>query len=310
MQAARIHSFGSADVLHLDEIPIPEPQRDEVLVRVRAVSVNPVDYKMREGEIPSIKREQLPMTLGRDVAGTVARCGDEVVGFRPGDAVYALLDGGHGGYAEYVVVKERDLARKPERLDYLEAAAMPLAAITAWQGLFDHAKLASGQHVLVHGGAGGVGHFAIQLAKEKGATVSTTVGSEDVDFAHEIGADRAVDYEHERFEKRVRDADVVLDLIGGDTQQRSWQVLKEGGAMVSTVSQPSVEMARSRRAIAELYFSKPNAEELAAIARLVDDGKVTPHVHAVYPLAAVREAQAELEEGHVRGKVVLEVASA
>jgi NADPH:quinone reductase-like Zn-dependent oxidoreductase len=310
MQAARIHSFGSADVLYIDEVPIPQPQRDEVLIKVRAVSVNPVDYKIREGDIPNVTQEQLPVTLGRDVAGTVARCGDEVSGYRPGDAVYALLDGKHGGYAEYVIVKERDLARKPERLDYREAAAVPLAAITAWQGLFDHAGLKAGQHVLIHGGAGGVGHFAIQLAKEKGATVSTTVSSDDVDFAHELGADRAVDYEHERFESRVRGVDVVLDLVGGDTQERSWQVLKEGGAMVSTTSQPSTEMARSRRAIAELYFSKPNAGELAAIGELIDARKVAPHVHAVYPLSSVREAQVELEQGHVRGKIVLDVAEA
>jgi NADPH:quinone reductase-like Zn-dependent oxidoreductase len=310
MQAARIHSFGSTDVLRLDDIPVPEPQGDEVLIRVRAVSVNPVDYKIRSGAVPSVEPDQLPVTLGRDVAGTVARCGEEVVSYRPGDAVFALLDSGHGGYAEYAIVKERDLARKPDRLDFRGAAAVPLAAITAWQGLFDHGALEPGQHVLIHGGAGGVGHFAVQLARAKGATVSTTVASEDVDFVHELGADRAIDYKHERFENRVRAADVVLDLVGGATLERSWSVLKDGGVIVSTTAEPSQDEARSHGARAELYFSRPNAGELAAIGELIDAGTITPHVHAVFPLASIREAQRALEQGHVRGKVVVEVAEA
>src|SRR5215467_8332744 len=245
MQAARIHEFGSPEVLTLDNVPTPEPKRDEILVKVRAASVNPIDYKIRSGQYPGVKGDKLPVTLGRDVSGVVARCGEEVMTCRPGDDVYAMLDGGHGGYAEYVLVRERDLVKKPERLDYAQAAAVPLAALTAWQGLFDHGRLEAGQHVLIHGGAGGVGHFAIQFAKEKGAIVSTTVASEDVDFAHELGADRAIDYKHERFEDRVRDVDLVLDLVAGDTQERSWSVVKKGGARVTSPSRTRSSSAES-----------------------------------------------------------------
>src|SRR5215831_8733100 len=303
MQAARIHSFGSPDVLTLDDVPTPEPKRDEILVKVRAASVNPIDYKIRSGQYPGVKQDKLPVTLGRDVSGVVARCGDEVMTCKAGDEVYAMLDGGHGGYAEYVLVRERDLVRKPERLDHAQAAAVPLAAITAWQGLFDHGGLEAGQHVLIHGGAGGVGHFAIQFAKEKGAIVSTTVASEDVDFAHELGADRAIDYKHERFEDRVGQVDLVLDLVAGDTQERSWSVLRSGGAIVSTLSPPSKERAAARGARAESYVAKPNAVELGRIGQLIDEGRVKPHIDAVYPLGEVTEALRRLEDGHVRGKV-------
>jgi len=310
MHAARIHSFGLPDVLTLDEVPTPEPKRDEILVKVRAASVNPIDYKIRSGQYPGVKRDKLPVTLGRDVSGVVARCGHEVMTCKPGDDVYAMLDGGHGGYAEYVLVRERDVVKKPERLDHAQAAAVPLAAITAWQGLFDHGGLEAGQHVLIHGGAGGVGHFAIQFAKQKGAIVSTTVASEDVDFAHELGADRAIDYEHERFEDRVREVDLVLDLVAGVTQERSWNVVKKGGAIVSTVSSPSKEKAEARGVRGAGYVAKPNAAELGRIGQLIDEGKIKPHVDAVYSLSDVAAAIQRLEDGHVRGKVVIEVGDA
>jgi NADPH:quinone reductase-like Zn-dependent oxidoreductase len=309
MHAARIHSFGSPDVLTLDEVPMPEPKRDEILVKVRAASVNPIDNKMRSGQYP-IDRDKLPVTLGRDVSGVVARCGEEVMTCRPGDEVYAMLDAGHGGYAEYVLVRERDLVKKPARLDYAEAAAVPLAAITAWQGLFDHGHLEAGQHVLIHGGAGGVGHFAIQFAKQRGAIVSTTVASEDVDFAHELGADRAIDYKHERFENRVGEVDLVLDLVAGDTQDRSWNVVKKGGAIVSTLSQPSKDKAAARGARGESYVAKPNAAELGQIGQLIDEGKVKPHVDAVFSLGDAAQAMQRLEDGHVRGKIVIEIEQA
>jgi NADPH:quinone reductase-like Zn-dependent oxidoreductase len=298
-------------VLKLEDVPIPQPMRDEVLIKVRAASVNPVDYKTRAGDYPGVKQQELPVTLGRDICGIVARCGNEVTACKTGDAVFAMLDGAHGGLAEYAIVRERDLAKKPDQIDYREAAAVPLAALTAWQGLFDHGALQPGQHVLIHGGAGGVGHFAIQLAKAKGAAVSTTVSSEDVDFAHELGADRAIDYEHERFEKRVRGVDLVLDLVAGDTQERSWNVLKPGGKIVSTLARPSPDEAQEARgASGENYLAQPNGAELGEIARLIDAGKIKPHVDAVYALDDVRAAQQRLEDGHVRGKVVIEIAAA
>jgi NADPH:quinone reductase-like Zn-dependent oxidoreductase len=292
--------------LQLEEVATPTPAADEVLVRVRAASVNPIDFKIRSGQAG---RASLPAVLGRDIAGTIEATGAEVSAFRQGDAVFALLDRDHGGYAEYVIVKARDLARKPERLDFVEAAAVPLAAITAWQGLFDQGALQSGELVLIHGGAGGVGHFAVQLAKAKGARVATTVAAQDVAFMRELGADQVIDYQHQRFEGQVRDVDLVFDLVGGDTQERSWVVLKRGGRMVSTLTQPSEERARALGVRVAHYTAKPNAQELAAIARLIDEGKVRPHIERIYPLASVREAQVALEHGHTQGKIVLNMAA-
>ncbi len=309
MKAAVIHSFGPPDVIRTEEIATPVPQPDEVLVKVHAASVNPVDYKMRSGQYPPVQQDRLPLTLGRDVAGTVHQCGIAARSFKPGDSVYAMLDRDHGGYAEYVIVKERDLAAKPRHLDYTEAAAVPLAAITAWQGLFDHGDLRSGQRVLIHGGAGGVGHFAIQFAKARGAVVATTVSHDDLEFVRELGADRPIDYRSERFEDAVRDVDLVFDLVDGETQDRSWAVLKRGGAMVSTLSKPSEIKARDRGARAEHYMAQPNAEELQQITALIDAGKVIPRVQAIFPFSDVQQAQQQLEHGHVQGKIVLELES-
>jgi NADPH:quinone reductase-like Zn-dependent oxidoreductase len=309
MKAAVIHSFGPPNVIRTEEISVPIPQPDEVLVKVRAASVNPVDYKIRSGHYPLVKQDRLPMTLGRDVAGQVHQCGVSARKFNLGDSVYAMLDRDHGGYAEYVIVKERDLARMPRHLDYTEAAAVPLAAITAWQGLFDHGGLRAGQRVLIHGGAGGVGHFAIQFAKAKGAMVATTVGKDDIEFVCELGADRAVDYNSERFEEAVHDIELVLDLVDGETQDRSWAVLKRGGAIVSTLSKPSEEKARDHAARAEHYMAQPNAAELQEITALIDAGKVIPRVQEIFSFNDVQEAQRRLEHGHVQGKIVLELDS-
>ncbi len=307
MKAAVIHAFGSADVVDLEEIAEPRAERDEVLVRVHAASINPVDYKMRSGHYPALKQADLPVVLGRDVAGEVAACGPDVRRFGPGDAVFAMLDRHHGGYAEYTIVKEADLAKKPANLSFPEAAAVPLAAITAWQGLFDHGRLAESQHVLIHGGAGGVGHFAVQFAKQRGATVSTTVAREDCDFVRSLGADRAIDYRAERFEDVVRDVDLVFDLVGGDTQARSWAVLKRGGTLISTLAEPSQKRAAELGLRAENYVAKPDGGELEEIGRLIERGAVRPHVVAVFPLAEVRAAQRRLEDRHTQGKVVLEL---
>jgi NADPH:quinone reductase-like Zn-dependent oxidoreductase len=191
MKAIRIHRFGGPEVLELDDVPVPQPGENESLVRIRAASVNPVDYKIRRGLVPWVTREMLPIMLGRDLSGTVESRGPGVGAFREGDAVYALLGGiDRGSYAEYVVVKPNEAAAKPASLSYIEAAAVPLAALTAWQGLFDHGQLQAGQTVLIHGGSGGVGHFAIQFAKIKGATVFTTVSRKNIDFVRELGAER------------------------------------------------------------------------------------------------------------------------
>ena len=307
MKAVCIHSFGGPEVLKVEDVEVPQPKDDEILIKVHAASVNPVDYKIRSGQYPPVKQQQLPKVLGRDVSGTIERCGRAVQNFSEGDAVYAMLDGGSGGYAQYVTVKAQLCSRKPERLDYSAAAAVPLAGLTAWQGLFDEGNLHAGQRVLIHGGAGGVGHFAIQFAKAKGATVCTTVSTQDVEFARSLGADEVVDYKSERFEDKIHDVDLVFDLVAGDTQERSWAVLKDGGTLISTLAKPSEIKAREHNARATNYVAHPDGGELAEIGRLIDAGKVKPHVVASYPLDHAAEAQRQLERSHPHGKVVLEV---
>ncbi|HWK49576.1 MAG TPA: NADP-dependent oxidoreductase [Steroidobacter sp.] len=303
MQAIRIHSFGGPEVLELDEVPRPEPERDEVLVRIKAASVNPVDYKIRSGGFA--KPEQLPMVLGQDMSGTIARCGTQVQDWETGDDVFAMLPSSRHAYAEYVTIKASDAVPKPQTVDHEHAAAVPLAALTAWQGLFDQGDLQRGQHVLIHGGAGGVGHFAVQFAKVAGATVTATGSNADQEFLRELGADQVIDYKSERFEDQVRDVDLVFDLIGGETQDRSWAVLKPGGTLVSTLGQPAKEKAQARKASGKGYRAQPDPEQLAEIAQLIDDGKVRVYVQAVYPMRDAAEAQAHLEHDHAQGKTVL-----
>jgi NADPH:quinone reductase-like Zn-dependent oxidoreductase len=307
MKAVRIRSFGGPEVLELAEVEKPTPKDDEVLIRVHAASVNPVDYKIRSGTYPVVKQDQLPKVLGRDVAGEIERCGAAVRNLKQGDTVYAMLDGGSGGYAEYVTVRADLVAPKPRQLDYRAAAAVPLAGLTAWQGLFDHGHLQPGQRVLIHGGAGGVGHLAVQFAKARGATVAATVSTEDVEFVRQLGADEVIDYSRERFEEKVHDVDLVLDLVAGETQERSWAVLKDGGTMISSLAAPSEPKAREHHARAARFVAHPDRGELIEIGRLIDEGKVQPHVSAVFELRQAAEAQAQLERHHAPGKVVLQV---
>jgi NADPH:quinone reductase-like Zn-dependent oxidoreductase len=309
MKAVRIHRFGGPEVMQIEELPVPQFGGDEILLRVRAASVNPVDFKTRQGHFPPIGREQLPVTLGRDVSGVVEGVGSRVRGIKRGDDIYAMLGPDRGAFAEYTLVKMGEGAPKPARLSHVEAATVPLAALTAWQGLLDHGLLAEGQRVLIHGGAGGVGHFAIQFAKIKGASVLTTVSERDLDFARELGADRAIDYRNERFEEIARDVDVVFDLVGGETQERSWSVLKPGGIMVSTLGQPSPENAAQRKVRAAGYMAQPNAAQLAEIGRLIDDDQVRPVIAETFPLTEAREAEERQEHGHVHGKIALSFAA-
>jgi NADPH:quinone reductase-like Zn-dependent oxidoreductase len=310
MKAVLIERFGGPEVLQLKEIDRPRPKDDELLIRVRAASVNPVDYKIRSGHYPPVKQSDLPKVLGRDVAGVIERRGAAVTGFNEGDELFAVLDGGPGGYAEYVAVPAGLCARKPANLDFVGAAAVPLAALTAWQGLFDHGGLTAGQRVLIHGGAGGVGHFAIQLAKASDAIVVTTCSGSDKEFVRSLGADQAIDYKAEHFEDVVTDVDLVFDLVSGDMQERSWAVLKDGGAMVSTLSKPSERQAHLLNARALHYVAQPNGQELEQIAQLIQEKKVHPHVAAKLPLEKVQAAHLMLEREHPRGKVVLEVGNA
>jgi NADPH:quinone reductase-like Zn-dependent oxidoreductase len=309
MKAVRIHNFGGPEVMHFEELPIPVPEADEILVRVCAASINPVDYKTREGKYPPVARDALPVTLGRDVSGIVAACGAGVRSFQTGDPVYAMLPPDKGGFAEFVRVKAEHTAAKPQSLTHAEAAAVPLAALTALQGLFDYGGIAKAQRVLIHGGAGGVGHFAVQFAKIAGATVLTTVSADDRAFVAELGADEAIDYRNERFEDVARDIDLVFDLIGGETQERSWSVLKPGGVLVSTLGQPSREKAAQHGVRGIGYQAQPNGEELAEIAALIDTHRVRPIIAATFPFAAVLDAEEVQAKNHPRGKIVLQLAA-
>ena len=310
MSAIRIHEFGGRDVLKYEQAPRPTPGTGEMLVRVHAAGVNPVDWKVRQsgGRMLNAK---LPFTLGYDVSGVVEQMGEGLSQFRVGDEVFAYLSLSRGGgYAQYAIVKFDEAAKKPKKSSHVEAAAVPLAALTAWQALFDTAKLEKGQTILIHAGAGGVGHFAVQLAKWKGAKVIATASKDNLGFLKQLGADETIDYRSQRFEDVARDVDVVLDSIGGDTQARSFGVLKKNGILVSIVGRPAPQKASDAGVRAAGILVKPDADALAQIARLIDDGQVKPVVSTTLPLAEVARAHELSETGHARGKIVLVVTDA
>lgn len=308
MKAIRFHAFGGSGVLKIEDLPRPDPGEEELLVKVMAAGVNPVDYKIREGKYPAVKADKLPYVPGRDVAGTVVAAGGLVDDWKRGDEVYGMPGIDRGGYCEFAILKTSEAAPKPRMLDFVAAAAVPLAGLTAWQGLFQYGELKAGQRVLIHGGAGGVGHFAIQFAKARGAYVITTVSAQHVDFVRSLGADEVIDYKAQRFEDVVKDVDLVYDLIAGETQERSWDVLRRGGTMVSTLAEPSQEQARAKGARAIRYTAKENGSELEEIGRLIDEGKVEPKIARTYGLAEAASAQDFVEQGHTEGKVVLKIA--
>jgi len=304
MKAVRIHRFGDPSVLQVDEIDRARPTGDQLLIKVRAASVNPVDYKIRQGGYPRVTEDKLPITLGRDVAGVVEKAGG---GFKVGDEVYAHLDWADGGYAEYAVVAPVGVAAKPKSLDMIQAAAVPLAATTAWQGLFQHGNLKRGQKVLIHGASGGVGGFAVQFAKAEGAYVYATASGEGVQAVRDDGADEVIDYKKQKFEDVAKDVDLVFDLIGGDTQARSFAVVKPGGALISTVQEPDKAKAAEKQLTAKRYMAEPNADHLKRIGELIDAGKVKVVVAETFPLEQAAAAHASLENDHPRGKIVLKV---
>jgi NADPH:quinone reductase-like Zn-dependent oxidoreductase len=307
MKAVQIASFGGPEVIRHARIDRPQPQAGEVLLKVHAASVNPVDWKIRAGKYPDVRSDQLPYTLGRDVSGVVVACGPGEAAFIRGSSLYAFLDIDRGGFAEYVVVGKEEATAKPESLDHVAAAAVPLAGLTAWQGLYRHGGLQARQRVLIHAGSGGVGHFAVQFAKATGAYVVTTVSTDNVEFARQLGADEVIDHTRQKFDDRPQDIDVVLDLIGGSTQERSWGVLKRGGVLVSTVAEPSQQVAASRGVRALRFTAQPAASQLRDIAALIDGGKVKPRVSRTFPLAEAIGALQSVESGHNLGKVVLTV---
>ena len=310
MKAIRIHGRGGPEHLVYEDVPQPHPGAGEVLVRVSATGVFVNELRWNETyETKTGSKRDLPIP-GRDLAGVVVQLGPGVTTLSEGAEVYAMLDYGvDGAEADYTLARPFELAPKPRTLDHVQAAAVPLSALTAWQGLFEQASLVAGQTVLIHGGAGGVGVFAVQLAHWAGAHVIATASARHREFLHELGADEFIDYTTTRFEDVVHDVDLVFDLVGGDTLQRSWQVLKWGGTLVSVVSpRPSFEEAKAHDVHAFWFIVEPNREQLIQIGAFIDAGKLRPIIDAVFPLSQARQAYEQAMKGHTRGKIVLRVA--
>ncbi|HEY7087321.1 MAG TPA: NADP-dependent oxidoreductase [Tepidisphaeraceae bacterium] len=307
MSAVCAREAGGPEVLKIEQIPKPTPAASELLVKVYAAGVNPVDWRMRQGGAG--RRGGQPYIPGFDVSGVVEQVGTGVTKFKSGDAVFAMLGLNRGGgYAEYAIVKESEAAMKPAKLSHVEAAAVPLAALTAWQALIDTAKVEKGQTVLIHGGAGGVGSFAVQIAKWKGARVIATASKENHEFLRQIGADETIDYHTQKFSDVAKDVDVVLDTVGGQTQADSWAVMKKGGILVSIVGRPAADKAREAGVRGEGILVRSSSDELAQIAKLIDDGSIKPVVTYTFSLSDAAKAQEQSETHHTRGKIVLKVA--
>jgi NADPH:quinone reductase-like Zn-dependent oxidoreductase len=304
MQAVRIDRFGGPDAMQLVTIPTPRPGDGEMLVRVSAASLNPVDWKIRSGKYPAVGEDRLPYVMGRDFSGEVVASGAGAA-FAEGDAVYGLLDISRGSFAEHVIARGDEVAARPARLDAVNAAAVPLAGLTAWQGLFRHGGLKEGQRVLIHAGSGGVGHLAVQFARARGAYVVSTAAPEHVEFVRSLGADEVIDYKKEKFEQKVSGIDLVYDLVGGETRERSWSVLRRGGTLVSTLDEPSQDKAASFGVRALRYTAESSAADLGEITALIDAGKVIPTVSQLSALKDARSALQAVEEGHMVGKALL-----
>jgi len=306
MKAARIHEYGAP--LVLEEVQIPEVGPKEVLVRVKAAALNPLDMQLHSGKMHGFFPLGFPYTLGTDLAGTVERAGASATRWRQGEAVVARTDPTKGGaLAEFAVVPAADLAAAPESASLEEAAGVPTAAGTAWQALFEVADLKQGQTVLVHAGAGGVGSFAIQLARIAGARVIATASGAGIEIARQLGADQVIDYRSERFEDRLSDLDVVLDTVRDDTQQRSFGVLRPGGALVSTTSPPDEALAKAHKVLAAFVFHQSDGSRLEKIVERIDAGTLRVLVDRKVALAALDDAFQYQGSGRARGKIIVSV---
>src|SRR5256886_8245631 len=308
MKAIVAHEYGGPEVLKYEDAPRPEPKEDEILVRVIAAGVNPVDGMIRSGMFAKNQKLTSPMILGGDIAGVVEKTGSKITKFKKGDPIYAYLSlRNNGGYAEYAVAKEKEAAAKPKSIAYDEAAAVPIVALTAWQALVDSAKLGAGQSVLIHGGSGGVGTFAIQIAKARGAKVFATASTANQDFLKELGADVAIDYKTQKFEEIAKDVDVVVDGVGGETMARSYPIVKKGGILVSLVGRVDQAQLDKYGIHGTSVGVRPNGEQLAQIGKLIDQQKIKVVVSDTFPLADAAKAEAKADTGHARGKIVLKV---
>jgi NADPH:quinone reductase-like Zn-dependent oxidoreductase len=307
MKAIVVHQYGGPEVLKYEDWPRPEPKENEALVRVIAAGVNPVDAMIREGTYAKSFGTKLPLIPGYDVAGVVEKTGAKITKFKVGDAIYAYPLWG-GGYAQFAVVTEGEATEKPKSINFTDAAAVPLVALTAWQALVDAAKLSAGQTVLIHGGSGGVGSFAIQIAKARGAKVFATASTKNQDLLKELGADVAIDYTRTKFEDVAKDVDVVLDSVGQDTLARSYGVVKKGGFIATLVSRLDQAELEKHGIHGASIGVKPDANELAEITKLIDAKKIRVIVSQVFPLSDAVKAQKQAASGHTRGKIVIKVA--
>lgn len=311
MKAAQINAYGGHEVVEITgNAPEPTLSAGKVLVEVHAAGVNPIDWKMCEGYLKEMVPLQFPATLGGDFAGVVTKLGEGVADFEAGQEVYGqagLLNGGSGSFAEIALADAQKIAPKPKEVNYVEAAALPLAGVSAWQGVGEHIHIQSKQKILIHGGAGGIGSFAVRIAKHLGAHVATTTKGSDVNYAKELGADEVIDYETQRFEDLAHDYDAVFDASGSgpQTYEKSFDVVKKGGIVVSMTEQPREDLAEQYGVRTMRQSTDVTPERLAKVAELVDQGVLKIEIDKVFPLDQAAQALTYLQTSHSRGKVVL-----
>jgi NADPH:quinone reductase-like Zn-dependent oxidoreductase len=310
MRAAQLTHYGGQDALQFTENATrPAAAAGQVLVKVEAASVNAIDWKIREGMMQQMAPVTFPATLGGDLAGTVVEVGEGVEGFETGQEVYGQTNpfSGNGSFAEFSPIATANLALKPTSTDFVHAAALPLTAVSAYQALAETLNVQPGQKILIHGGAGGVGSFAVQLANHLGAYVTVTAAAEDIDFVKELGADEAIDYTTQKFEELLHNFDTVFDTVGGETAEKSYAVLKAGGRLVSMAAAPNDALAKQYGVTASAQQTRVTAERLQKVAELVDQGTLNPAIDKVFPLEQTAEALEHVRGGHHRGKVVIKM---
>ena len=307
VNAIRINSYGGPDVVHVEEAKLPDPKVGEALIRVYATGINPVDWKIRAGYLQQFAPLPLPSTLGGDFSGVVEWAG---TGLRPGDEVYgkaSALSGGSGSFAEFCLAPLGTIAAKPRSISHTEAGALPLVGVSALQALTEQLKIAPGQRVLIHGGAGGIGSIAIQLAKHLGARVATTVSADDISFVRELVADIVIDYKTQKFEDAVTGVDAVLDTVGGETYVRSFKALKKGGRLISMLERPRQDLMTEFGVEASVLFTQITTERLTTLSRLVDQGALKVRVERTFPLQQAPAALLRQEKESPKGKIVLTI---
>jgi NADPH:quinone reductase-like Zn-dependent oxidoreductase len=306
MKAVIINQYGGRDQMKYTDIPMPTIGDRDVLIEVHAAGVNPADWKFREGYM---KIHEFPLILGWDVSGVIAEVGKDVTGFKIGDEVFSNTENHrNGSYAEYVAVNESEVALKPKNITFEEASIIPMAALTAWDALVNVAGIKQGDRVLIHGGAGGIGGYAIQIAKIFNCFTVTTVTGKQIEYVKSLGANEVVDFLKEDFSKIVADVDIVLDVIGGDIQLKSCEVLKENGVLVSTISMPDPVISKQKRVQGKLVWQDLSGKDLERIAALIEEGKIKPaHITKTLPLKQAVIAHELIESGQATGKIVLKV---